>query len=595
MDITGEFALDDGISYLNTASSGIGPRRAVEALRTAVAAWSDGTDNWVRDERALGAARAAYARLTGVAADRVAVGSSVTTHVGMIAAALPAGAEVVLADGDFSSLVNPFASRADVTVRAVPLEGVADAVRPETDLVAVSAVQSADGRVADLAAVREAAARHGARVLVDATQAVGWLPLRADGLDYVVCGGYKWLLAPRGVSFLTVREGAEDGLSAQFMRLVRGRGPVGRLLRAGRAPRRVRPAVRRDAAAAAVPGRSGLAGTGRGTGRRGHRRPRRRAGRALPGGSAAARSQTRAVRRGGLGDRGRPGPGRRGGAAGRHAASGSRPVRGTCGRPSTCTTPRRTWTGCCTCSRARFALAPAAGKHLAGGRAGAVPSQDEAALGERGPAPSESVEDDRDDRHRQAPGGGPGGGDRTGPEGHRRGRPHAATGCTTWRTTAAPTRPSTPTPARTSTPGNSRLGLSLRNGVFGENLTTSGLDVNEALIGERWRIGGPGGAVLEVSCPRIPCATFQGWLEQGGWIRTFTRAALPGAYLRVAEAGEVRAGDPVEVVHRPDHGVTVALTFRAVTLEPALLPRLTAAEALPQDVRAAARGRTGAH
>lgn len=98
-----------------------------------------------------------------------------------------------------------------------------------------------------------------------------------------------------------------------------------------------------------------------------------------------------------------------------------------------------------------------------------------------------------------------------------------------------------------------------------------------------------------MSCPRIPCATFQGWLEQGGWIRTFTRAALPGAYLRVAEAGDVRAGDPVEVVHRPDHEVTVALTFRAVTLEPALLPRLLAADALPQDVRAAARRRTGAH
>ncbi|MEU4094690.1 MOSC domain-containing protein [Streptomyces sp. NPDC026673] len=139
------------------------------------------------------------------------------------------------------------------------------------------------------------------------------------------------------------------------------------------------------------------------------------------------------------------------------------------------------------------------------------------------------------------------------------------------------------------------LDLPLRNGMFGENLTTLGLEVNGALIGERWRIGGPGGAVLEVSCPRVPCATFQGWLEQGGWIKRFTRAALPGAYLRVAEPGEIRAGDPVEVVHRPDHGVTVALTFRAVTLEPELLPRLLAANALPEEVRAAARRRTGGH
>lgn len=107
-----------------------------------------------------------------------------------------------------------------------------------------------------------------------------------------------------------------------------------------------------------------------------------------------------------------------------------------------------------------------------------------------------------------------------------------------------------------------------------------GLDVNGALIGERWRIGPQ--VVLEVSCPRIPCATFQGWLEREGWIKRFTQAALPGAYLRVIEPGEIRAGDPVEIVHRPDHDVSVALVFRAMTLEPELLPRLLVADALPE-------------
>ncbi|MEU6340561.1 MOSC domain-containing protein [Streptomyces sp. NPDC046977] len=139
------------------------------------------------------------------------------------------------------------------------------------------------------------------------------------------------------------------------------------------------------------------------------------------------------------------------------------------------------------------------------------------------------------------------------------------------------------------------LGRDLRDGMFGENLTTLGVDVNGALIGERWRIGGPAGAVLEVSCPRIPCGTFQGWLDEAGWLRRFTRAALPGAYLRVAEPGGIRAGDPVEVVHRPGHAVTVALVFRAVTLEPGLLPALLAADALPEEIRAAARGRTPSH
>ncbi|MEV4804354.1 MOSC domain-containing protein [Nonomuraea sp. NPDC049421] len=136
------------------------------------------------------------------------------------------------------------------------------------------------------------------------------------------------------------------------------------------------------------------------------------------------------------------------------------------------------------------------------------------------------------------------------------------------------------------------LARTLPNGVFGENLTTLGLDVNGALIGERWRIGRD--LVLEVSCARIPCRTFQGWLEQEGWIKRFTKAARPGAYLRVIEPGEISAGDLVEVVHRPGHEVTVELVFRAMTSEPDLLPRLPAADALPQGERRRALRRINA-
>lgn len=135
------------------------------------------------------------------------------------------------------------------------------------------------------------------------------------------------------------------------------------------------------------------------------------------------------------------------------------------------------------------------------------------------------------------------------------------------------------------------LGRSLGNGVFGENLTTLDLDVSGALIGERWRVGAE--VVLEVSCPRIPCGTFQGWLERDGWIKRFTEAAVPGAYLRVIEPGEIRAADPVEIVHRPGHDVTVALAFRAMTREPELLPRLLAADALPLETLEQVRRRTG--
>ena len=134
------------------------------------------------------------------------------------------------------------------------------------------------------------------------------------------------------------------------------------------------------------------------------------------------------------------------------------------------------------------------------------------------------------------------------------------------------------------------LGRPLPNGVFGENLTTEGIDVNDALIGERWRIGPD--LILETSCPRIPCGTFQGWLAREGWIKRFTLAARPGPYLRVIEPGEIRAGDRLEVVHRPGHDVTVALSFRALTIEPDLLPRLLGVEALPQALRELAARRT---
>ncbi len=131
----------------------------------------------------------------------------------------------------------------------------------------------------------------------------------------------------------------------------------------------------------------------------------------------------------------------------------------------------------------------------------------------------------------------------------------------------------------------------LGNGMFGENLTTEGADVNGALIGERWRIGPE--VILEACCPRIPCGTFQGWLAQAGWIKRFTQAARPGTYLRVIEPGEIQAGDAVEVVYRPGHDVTVAVVFRALTLEPDLLPRLLDIDALPRELRDQAGRRTG--
>ena len=128
------------------------------------------------------------------------------------------------------------------------------------------------------------------------------------------------------------------------------------------------------------------------------------------------------------------------------------------------------------------------------------------------------------------------------------------------------------------------LGRPLGNGVFGENLTTSGLDVTGALVGERWQVGQV--CVLEVTAPRIPCRTFAGWLEERLWVKRFTQRGVPGAYLRVITPGSVSAGDAITVLHRPPHEVTIGLMFRAMTTDKALLPQLAAAgDALHETVR----------
>ncbi|WP_432021211.1 MOSC domain-containing protein [Streptomyces sp. 1222.5] len=117
----------------------------------------------------------------------------------------------------------------------------------------------------------------------------------------------------------------------------------------------------------------------------------------------------------------------------------------------------------------------------------------------------------------------------------------------------------------------SELGRTLNSGMFGENLTTIGLEVNSALIGERWRIGDQ--LLLEVTSARLPCRVFASWIAQPSWVKRFTLDARPGAYLRVLEPGEIKEGDPITAVHRPDHEVTVSFLFRALTTEPQLLPR----------------------
>lgn len=135
-----------------------------------------------------------------------------------------------------------------------------------------------------------------------------------------------------------------------------------------------------------------------------------------------------------------------------------------------------------------------------------------------------------------------------------------------------------------------QLGAPLADGRFGENLTTSGIDVNEAEIGERWRVGS---AVFEVASVRTPCNDFKGWMgelgfDNAGWVKRFAAVGRPGPYLRVVEEGTLQAGDTLVVEHRPGHGVTVSIMFRALTTDRTLLPELLQVDGLVAEARQAA-------
>lgn len=136
----------------------------------------------------------------------------------------------------------------------------------------------------------------------------------------------------------------------------------------------------------------------------------------------------------------------------------------------------------------------------------------------------------------------------------------------------------------------SRLGVTLRDGQFAENLTTEGIDINAALVGEQWRIGT---VLLQICSVRTPCNDFKNWMGVSGydnaqWVKKFTAEARPGPYLRVLEEGQLQAGDEIVVVHRPDHGITVSTLFKALTTDRSLLPSLIGIEGLGDKPRAAA-------
>ena len=134
---------------------------------------------------------------------------------------------------------------------------------------------------------------------------------------------------------------------------------------------------------------------------------------------------------------------------------------------------------------------------------------------------------------------------------------------------------------------SARLGRELPPGMFGENLTLEGVEVSQAVIGERWRIGT---VELEVCQPRLPCAKLGYRFGDQLMVKRFALAGRPGAYLRILAEGELEPGDEVDITHRPSHGVTIGLVTRAILVDDSLLVRAATAPELPHALAAWMRG-----
>jgi selenocysteine lyase/cysteine desulfurase len=191
--------------WLNTASYGLPPRPAWDALQTALAEWRIGAVSWEGWDEATASSRDAFARMVGVTSADVTVGAQVSQLIAPVAAALPNGARVVVPDIEFTSNLFPWLVHEDrLDVVTVPTGCLIDHIMTGCDVVAFSLVQSATGEVADYAQIADAARGVGAMVVVDATQACGWLPFEASMADVVTVAAYKWLMSPRGTAFAYV-------------------------------------------------------------------------------------------------------------------------------------------------------------------------------------------------------------------------------------------------------------------------------------------------------------------------------------------------------------------------------------------------------
>jgi selenocysteine lyase/cysteine desulfurase len=200
-----EFVGADG--FLNTPTYGLPPRFLIDALQDCISRWQAGTMDVPSFDEPVRKGRAGYAALIGVPVESVAMGATVSSVLGLVAAAIPDGSRVATLAGEFTSTTFPFAAQSarGVTITELAVDelvlGAAD-----FDVVTVSLVQSANGAVLDTQTLRKTVAGTDTLTVVDITQAVGWKRVDMGWADVTAAAVYKWLLSPRGTAWMSLSD-----------------------------------------------------------------------------------------------------------------------------------------------------------------------------------------------------------------------------------------------------------------------------------------------------------------------------------------------------------------------------------------------------
>jgi selenocysteine lyase/cysteine desulfurase len=202
--------------HFDSASFGLAPDVVATALEEAITQWAAGETSAPSYDAAVDRSRAAYARIVGCPVDWLAITTPVSVAAGHAAALLRPGETVLVAEEDFTSVLFPFLAREGdgVVVRQAPVAELVDHIDASVEMVAVSAVQSADGYRLDLNSLAERATDANALTFVDITQAAGWTDVTAERFDMTAAGLYKWLCSPRGTGFFSVAPHLWDRMAA---------------------------------------------------------------------------------------------------------------------------------------------------------------------------------------------------------------------------------------------------------------------------------------------------------------------------------------------------------------------------------------------